>query len=973
MYLNIRTIVLCCLGLSLQSPLFAQPDYASMVDPFIGTGGHGHTYPGATVPYGMVQLSPDTRIDGSWDGCGGYHYSDFILYGFSHTHLSGTGCSDYGDILLLPFTGKFNQDKKYSSNFSHNREKSAPGYYQVHLEDDNIDVELSATTRCGMHKYLFPKTDQAQVLLDLTHRDEVLASEVHVIDDTHIEGFRRSSAWAKDQVVYFAMEFAKKPLEVLIPGKTSADRYNAKNIRCAFRFDSDGKEPVLVKVSLSAVSCEGAWKNMKSELPGWNFNATREAARKKWNEELGRIEVKGGDPTQQKIFYTALYHCMIVPNIYSDVDGQYRGRDMQVHSASGFNYYTVFSLWDTFRAWHPLMNIIDRKRTHDYLQTFLAQYQQGGLLPVWELSSNETECMIGYHAVPVMVDALMDGIPDVDAELAFTAMKKSAESADRFGLGAYMNHAYLDVQDEPENVSKTLEYAYDDWCIARLASKLGKKEEEKNYLKRAQSWKNLYDPASGFMRPRNNGGWFSPFDPYRVDNNFTEANSWQYSFFVPQDIPGLIERSGGKEKFEIRLDSLFMASTKTSGRDQADITGLIGQYAHGNEPSHHMAYLYSYIGKPAKSQERIHQILTQHYHANIDGLAGNEDCGQMSAWYVLSAMGFYSVTPGSGYFVIGSPVFPEIDIHLENGKTFIVKAKDVSAQNFYIKSAQMNGSAFSSTYISFNDIQNGGSLELTMAPSPFNQSLSKLPPATMPEGYTAIICNPVISAPAISFINSQEVNMSCETGNEIHFTNDGSQPTINSALYKSPVRITENSVLHATAFKNGIAGKTTEAKFYKVPHPDWTVKLSSNYNPQYTAGGDAGIIDGLRGNANWRKGGWQGYQAQDFEVLIDMGKIRDVHHLGAGFLQDTRSWILMPKDVSFELSEDGKKFEPVLKLTNTLPDKDLEAQVKDLAGDIASHKARFIRVKAKNYGKLPEWHAGAGGEAFIFVDEIMVE
>ncbi|MDY0084178.1 MAG: GH92 family glycosyl hydrolase, partial [Ignavibacteriaceae bacterium] len=625
---------------------FAQ-DFAKHVNPFIGTGGHGHTFPGATVPYGMVQLSPDTRIDGSWDGCGGYHYSDNLIYGFSHTHLNGTGVSDYGDIMLMPTMGEPSFDNKiYSSTFSHANEKASAGFYSVKLDKHNIDVRLTTSTRVGFHEYTFNKSGQANIILDLNHRDKLLKGTIRVIDDRTIEVLRRSEAWARDQYVYARIEF-NKPMNLnkfISDSVSNRKEYSGSKVAMSFSKQVKKGEKILVKVSLSPTSYEGAKLN-SSEIKHWDFDKVHEEALKLWNKELSKIEVTSNDKDKLAIFYTALYHTMMQPNIAQDLDGKYRGRDNQIHVAEGFDYYTVFSLWDTFRGAHPLYTLIDKKRTADYINTFIKQNEQGGRLPVWELASNETDCMIGYHSVSVIADAMAKGITGFDYEKAFEASKASA-MRDVLGLDAYKKNGFISIDDEHESVSKTLEYAYDDWCIAQMAQILNKKEDYQYFMKRSQNWKNIFDWETGFMRPKKNGGWDKPFDPREVNNNFTEGNSWQYSFFVPQDVYGMIEAYGGPEKFEAKLDEMFNSESKTTGREQVDVTGLIGQYAHGNEPSHHMAYLYNYVGKPEKTNEKVKYILDNFYTKTPDGLIGNEDCGQMSAWYVLSSMGIYQVTPG---------------------------------------------------------------------------------------------------------------------------------------------------------------------------------------------------------------------------------------------------------------------------------------------------------------------------------------
>ncbi|HWN10913.1 MAG TPA: GH92 family glycosyl hydrolase [Pyrinomonadaceae bacterium] len=967
----------------------AQRNAVQYVDPFIGTGGHGHTFPGATMPFGMVQLSPDTRLSG-WDGCSGYHYSDHVIYGFSHTHLSGTGISDYGDILLMPMTGapSFDAlvggktDKGYASPFNHRNEKATPGYYSVLLDDGNIKAELTTTNRVGFHRYTFANDGSRSVILDLVHRDQVLDSYLRVIDSTHIEGYRRSSAWARDQVVYFVAEFSQ-PFETMIAldGKPddSLQEARGKNVKAIFGFQSK-RGPLLVKVAISPVSIEGARRNLVAELPGWNFEHTVQGASAAWNRELNRIEAGGGSEDQLKNFYTALYHTMIAPNLFMDVDGQFRGTDLQTHTARGFTNYSVFSLWDTFRAAHPLYTIIDQKRTTDFINTFLAQYDYGGRLPVWELAGNETDTMIGYHAVSVIADAAIKGIGGFQREKAFAAMKHSAELK-HFGLGAYMDRGYISMEDERESVSKTLEYAYDDWCIAEMARLLGREADYQTFIQRAQFYRNVFDPGVGFARPRRNGGWLKPFDPREVDFNFTEANSWQYSFFVPHDVSGLIELFGGEEKFARKLDELFTMESKTTGREQADITGLIGQYAHGNEPSHHMAYLYNYVGQPWKTQQRVRQIIDGFYSPTPDGLIGNEDCGQMSAWYVMSAAGFYPVTPGAPLYAIGTPLFPELRFNLENGKSFVVKALGVSATNIYIQSATFNGRPFRRSYLLHQDLMKGGELIFQMGQRPnFNwgSSSADIPTSLIAAEKTVkpirIVPAPLIEAEANTFKGQMDVVLRARgTGERLYFTTDGSQPGTSSQVFEKSFVIRNTTTVKALAVgTNGAKSLITSAVFKKIPH-DWSIRLFSRYASQYAAGGDLAVMDGVRGNRNFHTGAWQGYQGQDFVAVIDLGTVREIRNLGAGFLQDVGSWIWMPRRVEFELSIDGQTFAPAAAIANAVSEKEYGVSVRDFVQPIPPRRARYVRVKAFTFGRIPDWHPGAGGEAWIFIDEIVIE
>ena len=900
------------------------------VNPMIGTGGHGHTFPGATTPFGMVQLSPDTRIDGSWDGCSGYHFSDNVIYGFSHTHLSGTGCSDFGDIMIMPTMGKPSFDNKnYSSKFSHQNEKATAGFYSVKLDKHNINVRLTASTRVGFHEYTFNKTGQANIILDLNHRDKLLEGRIRVIDDQTIEVLRRSEAWAKDQYVYARIVF-NVPLKVsLVKGENTKleGLYKGTELAISFSKQVIKGDKILVKVSLSPTSYDGAKLN-SSEISNWDFDETKQKAEQLWNSELAKIEMTSDEKDKNTIFYSALYHTLIQPNIAQDLDGNYRGRDNQIHKAEGFDYYSVFSLWDTFRAAHPLYTLIEKKRTADFINTFLKQYEQGGRLPVWELASNETDCMIGYHSVSVMADAMAKGITGFDYEKAFEAAKHSA-MLDHLGLEAYKRQGFISMDDEHESVSKTLEYAYDDWCIAQMAQILNKTEDYNYFMKRSQSWKNIFDWNTGFMRPKKNGGWQKPFDPKEINNNFTEGNSWQYSFFVPQDIPGMIEAYGGKEKFEAKLDEMFNSESKTTGREQADVTGLIGQYAHGNEPSHHMAYLYNYIGKPEKTATKVHFILDNFYKNEPDGLIGNEDCGQMSAWYVLSSMGIYSVTPGSSEWTKTKPYFENIKINLEDGtKTDLTKIPNENTSN-------------------------------------------------SPKSYEAIIPVPLIQAESKSFKEQLLVSLVSNTrdGDLIYqVVPENTSPKMAAWLpYSEPFFIKKSARVFAKIKNKDIECKMVSATFYKKPN-NYTITIKSKYNPQYTAGGDEGIIDGINGTENWRKGEWQGYQGQDFEAVVDLQSEKNVSNFSATFLQDSGSWIVMPTKVDYFISNDNINFTLIEPVENTLDPKKPENTIRAFETHFKENKkARFVKIIAKNFGKLPDWHQGAGGDAFIFIDEITIK
>lgn len=958
----------------------SQGNYAQYVNPFIGTGGHGHTFPGATLPFGMVQLSPDTRIDGSWDGCGGYHYSDSIIYGFSHTHLSGTGVSDYGDILIMPMLGNPSMDNKiYSSKFSHLKEKASAGFYEVLLEDENIKAELTSTLRTGIHKYTFPKAEKVNIILDLLHRDKTLLSDLKIVDSVTISGTRISEAWAKEQHVYFVIKFSKpfKKMAYAVKKtfKVKLDS-NEKVEGGCFEFDNKDGKPLIVKVAISGVDADGALLNMNAEAKHWDFDKYKLDAEQSWNKELSKLEITSANKDKLSIFYTALYHCMIHPSTNMDVDNRYRGRDNQIHSAKGFTYYTVFSLWDTFRALHPLFTIIDRKRTSDFINTFLQQYKEGKRLPVWELSSNETECMIGYHSVSVIADAFTKNISGYGTLAIYDAMKAAANYTG-YGAPMYAKQGYLQIDDEHESVSKTLEYAYDDWCIAQVAEKLNNEKDYITYIKRAQSYKNLYNAATGFMRPRKNGNWLSPFEASEVNNHFTEANSWQYSFFVPHDIYGLAKLHGGDVALEKKLDDLFNTESKTTGRDQADITGLIGQYAHGNEPSHHMAYLYNYVGKPQKTIQKVHQILNQFYKNSPDGLIGNEDCGQMSAWYVLSSIGIYQVCPGKPEYALGLPLFEKIKIHLENGKVFEIESPKTAAGNETpeVTSVSLNSKSNVRSFITYDQIYNGGNLVFNFTPKKGvnNYGQNKLMQPQTGIGEHLIIPTPIIKSESKAFKVKQSISLEGVPSGTIMYTLDGSDPTKKSKIYSKPFIIENSCIIKAKIYLDTTASEITTAQFFKTPN-NYKITLNCKYNRQYTAGGDDGIIDGVYGSTNWRKGEWQGYQSQDFNCIIDMGSVKSTKEISSNYLQDSRSWILFPTEVEYFISTDGKNFTSAKKIVNPVAADDYEVTLKKVNCTFEKPiKTRYIKIIAKNYGKLPEAHQGYGGDAFIFIDEIEIK
>ncbi|KLT63790.1 GH92 family glycosyl hydrolase [Pedobacter sp. BMA] len=758
----IKKIILPCLVLS-SLVASAQQNLVQYVKPIIGTSKMGHTYPGATVPFGAVQLSPETdtlsyEVNGKYNGdvykyCAGYKYEDKTITGFSHTHFSGTGHSDLGDFLIMPTKGKLqlnpgtadNPKSGYRSAYSHANETVEAGYYKVKLDDDNITAELTATNRVGMHQYTFPKSDQSHIILDLmagiyNYEDKTVWSYVRVVNDTLITGYRQTYGWARTRTVFFAMSFSK-PFKSY--GRKSFDAKQAyrgfwgkfnqdqnfpeiagKKIKMFFDFDTQEGEKVKIKFALSPVSQENALQNMRAEISGWDFEKVKAQAQSNWNKELNKIQVTTSNDNKIN-FYTALYHAFINPTTYTDVNGEYKGLDQGVHKADGFTNYTTFSLWDTYRALHPFFNIVQPARSNDMVKSMMAHYDQSSLhmLPIWSHYANDNWCMSGYHSVSVLSDAIIKGTYNGDANKALDACITTAKHRDYEGIGYYIDKGYIPAERSGVSVSNTLEYAYDDWSIAQLAKKLNRMDVYEEFIKRSNNWRNNYDSASGFMRPRLADGTFKKaFDSKDTEGQgFIEGNSWNYSFFVPHDPASLIEVMGGKKKFAARLDTLFsMHLPDEFFAHTEDITreGIIGGYVHGNEPAHHVAYLYNWTDEVYKGQAQIRHILNMQYKPTADGLGGNDDCGQMSAWYMFSSMGFYPVAPGSDVYSLGSPLVDKAIINLENGKNFTVEAINQSAKNVYVQKVMLNGKEITSHQIKHADIINGGKLSFYMSAKP---------------------------------------------------------------------------------------------------------------------------------------------------------------------------------------------------------------------------------------------------------------
>jgi predicted alpha-1,2-mannosidase len=733
----LSTVVFALFMAGCQSPVanMEMENLTQYVDPHIGTGGHGHVFMGANVPFGFVQLGPTQHTEG-WDWCSGYHYSDSTIIGFGHLHLSGTGIGDLGDVAFMPIMGDVattrgvlpDEDSGIYSYFDRATEVAKAGYYSVVLERFGIQAELTATPRAGFHKYTFPEGEQPGILIDLEHGigwDRPTDAHIVLENDTVVSGYRRSSGWAKDQVVYFTAIFSKpvktfKVFDGLEPKEGQS--LNGRKLYGQAVFEDNLQEPVLVKAGFSAVSSANALENLLTELPGWDFEGTAIAADQAWNEQLNKIVIQTKDVAAKRTFYTSLYHTMIAPSLFQDVNGDYRGADFQVHNDTSYTNYTTFSLWDTYRAAQPLMTLIHPEMVPDVAQTMINIYQQQGKLPVWHLMGNETDCMVGNPAIPVLADIILKGYK-VDEQAAYEAMKQSAMLDER-GLDLYKEHGYIpfDKHVERESVAIGLEYALADWSLAQVAKKLGFEEDCSYFQERSNAYRHYFDSSSGFIRGRSSEGAFrddfNPFKSVHMGDDFCEGNAWQYLWLVPQDVNGLVNLLDGKEAFVAKLDSLFVAEGDMGEQASSDITGLIGQYAHGNEPGHHIPYLYAMVGEPWKTADVVHEILTTMYDDTPEGLSGNEDVGQMSAWYILSSMGFYPVEPAGGQYIFGRPFFDEVSIRVKGNNVFHVIAHNNSPENKYIQRILLNGVDYKSTSLSHQLIERGGHLEFFMGDAP---------------------------------------------------------------------------------------------------------------------------------------------------------------------------------------------------------------------------------------------------------------
>lgn len=939
--------------------------YTQYVDPFIGTGGsgwsEGRCIPGPMLPYGMVQLSPEVRDD---THTGFYHYNRPTIKGFSHTHISGSGVADAADITFAPMTGKpeFTPgDEKmpengYRSRFSKETEKASPGYYTVMLDDYDIKAELTATMRTGMHRYTFPESSESHIIVDLKHGTKgnwVIDSWIKVIDTKTIGGFRRSNALTANKYVYFVAEFSKPfdAIGLVSDGEICREKKEVQghDIQAVIRYETSGDEQIVAKVGISAVSMESAAENLKKENPGWSFDKVRENAVECWEKHLAKIKIEDSDEELRKTFYTALYHTMAGPMEYTDVAGNYRGPDRNIHHTNGeYVHHTLFSLWDTYRTLHPLMTILAPERVNDIVCTFINYYEQSGRLPFWECYSSETWYMIGYHAVSVIADAYRKGIRDYDAHKALEACCAMAERND-LGLEYYTKLGYIPHNRTRWAVSKNLEYAYDDYCIAMLAKELGDEKVYDTYIKRSQFYKNTFNPENKFfMGKGSDGKWKPDFNPGGWSSNYCEAGAYQYRYYVPHDLQTLIEMFGGKEEFVNSLDSLF----------------VLNRYEHDNEPSHHMPFLYNYAGYAWKTQEKVRDILLNSYNNTPEGLCGNDDVGQMSAWYVMSALGLYPVCPGVPEYVLTAPLFEHATIEVGNNKKFVISTVNHSKENKYIRGVTLNGKPYTKSYITHADTMSGGEICYELSAQP-NKEWASSPEDCPYSGIEEkVVTTPYVVVEDDKAIGTKKVSLETATENAvICYTTDGSTPTERSAVFVGPVSLDSTTIVKALAVADGYMPSYISETTVKVRHSEYPKIIDNIPVPTYfelTAdGGSENLIDGLYGTTELYGGYWVFFYGQNqLDVTIDLGEQRPVKSISTNFhLQANGNYNSFgPKHLEYLVSGNGTDFTSVYEDSyRHTPVTDTEATIKTFKKELTNIRGRYVRVKAESVGMPPPW------------------
>ena len=1001
-------MVLCLAILSACSnkPGLNPVDY---VDPLIGTDAQGHTFPGATTPFGMVQLSPSNDFK-SWDWCSGYHYSDSILKGFAHTHVSGAGLAGLGDFLFMPTAGEVrvnpgteeNPDEGYRSRFSHRREVAKAGYYSVWLDDYNIGVELTSTPRVGFHRYSFEKGGMVNVIIDPTHQimEKVLNAGIEIVSEKEVRGFKTSRGEAGERTAYFHAEFSKpfgdfgvsKADSVFQQTKNSS----GENTKAYVRFNTNPGESIEVKVAVSFVSYEGAKRNLVAEARNKDFNQVHQEAVKMWEEKLGKIQIEGTSVEQKRIFYTGMYHSFISPNLISDVDGKYivEGKEYQ----SSFPQYSNFSTWDTYRALNPLFTIIEQEKTSEFVNSLVSRHTDSKVgLPVWELLGHDNVCMIGYNTVSPLADAVLKDIKGIDAQKVYQAIKAASNSTekhspnyDRNGMEEYLLFNYVPGEIN-SSVSKTVEQNYYDWCISRVADKLGYTDEAEYYRKRSLGYRNLFHHESGFLFPKYSTGEWRKMDLNVWDDlkgNYVSGNIWGYSSYVPHDINGLKQLVERNQVFSEWLDNIFADTTSIEGTTHVDISGFIGKYGHGDEPSQHMAYLYNYTGEPWKTQELVRRIMDEFYSDRPDGLINNEDLGQMSAWYIFSALGFYPVCPGDLKYIIGIPKYDKTVVNLENGNTFTVMAKNNKPGNKYIQSVTLNGEPHNQSFITHKQILDGGELVFVLGNTPnknWGTGKNDIPFSAVKVDKNNRINNPSVTYkpydpdPGIVFEGTHKIILTCNTpGARIHYTLNGEIPTEKSKEYRKAIEITKTTELKAIAFSDSLKPSLVFEKEYlagrsfkDLPgYPKFQLETKAE---KYGAPDGSLLMDQEIGTNHFADGKWTGWSGSDMVATIDFGKKTSFKNISVGYLTNTGVWIFPPKFIFVLISDDNTKFRKIAELKTIQPQApSTSITISRQILNLNNAKGRYLKVEARNMGKIPEWHGAAGLEPWMFIDEILI-
>lgn len=974
-------------------------DILDYVDPMIGTDGIGHTFPGATTPFGMIQLSPSNDFK-AWNWCSGYHYSDTVLKGFAHTHFSGAGLAGLGDVLLMPTLGsattqpgtETQPESGYRSRFSHERETAKAGYYAVHLDDYDIDVELTATARVGFHRYTFNRAGQANIVVDPTHHlmEAISETAIEILSDTEIRGYKTSNGESGKRTVYFYATFSKPFASTLITddGNTVDDAQSkvGSRIASAVSFDVKAQEQINVKVGLSHTSYSGAYENFMAEANDTTFDQAYANAQNQWRDKINTIQVDMLNEEDLRTFATSMYHSFIHPNVISDVNGDFYLPE-QIFNTD-YPQYSNYSTWDTFRTLHPLYTLIEHEKTAEFVNSLASRKTVSDMeLPVWEAMGHDNVCMIGHNTVSVMADAILKDVSGIDIEAAYTAMRSAAFDTSKHspnydfnGMEDYIQYHYV-PGEIGASVSKTTEYNYFDWTISQVAKKLGYEEDYGLFKQRSIGYRTLFEADSGYLAPRNSTGELQEQNYQIWDDlisNYVSGNVWGYSNFVPHDVAGLIELHGGKQEYAEFLDKIFADESEIGGSQHVDISGFIGKYGHGDEPSQHIPYFYMFLNQPWKTQSFVRQVLRDFYSDKPDGLINNDDLGQMSAWYIFSSMGFYPVNPGDLRYVIGSPLVKNAAINLANNKQFRVSVDNQSEENKYVKAVFLNGSPFNDYYITHDQIMAGGHLHFVMTSEPMAYWGSDVP--VIPEPIKASVkYTPKITAAAhingSTFFSEQtEITLTSLSKGDIRYTLDGSEPTQQSTLYVGPIQLKDSAEIKVKVFVDGnLPSKTASQVFYRSLLPQLDNKASITLAHQAHKYGDPSgsqLIDGKVGALHFADGNWSGFTPSGLNGVIDFGSTQSITTVSINALVDTQVWIFPPKQLALSVSQDGENWTSIatkegVSVTQT------SKGIQHYRFDFPTQSVRYLKVDVDNFGPLPRWHAGDGKAAFLFIDEIV--